>query len=491
MILFCLTLQCILVSTLIELNAVTCFKFNTVYNLSNVLYQADEIKVLDQTVHKLLGVPYANLPDSYGRTDLYNQTQRDKSKIVKANKWGPICVQPILFNHAYYGNFKLQQEYEIKLDCLTINVYVPKSNRDNKKPLTAMLFLHGGSNAAGTSSFIDGSALASVGNVVVAMPNYRLDVMGFLNMHSIKGNAGLWDSVVALEWLYSNCPSLGCNKDDITLFGHSAGSSDAHLLAMSKHAKKFIHRAILQSGSGLAHWAFAYESHLFDKITNYAKMNKLDLAKSRNLIELANYDKSKYVNSLNDTFNNFIVFTTCNLTKKHECLKEKIRLFYEFDLTQFSDAKSRKLIETLNVLFNSLDLSEIISVFGYMHGDLIQNLTLSQIRQLTTPSDSFLQKTQKSRPSASNSYAAFERLLKRNNYGKIFKSNEYKKFQTHQCYAELMHFIWGSENLILACDMIASYKQKIYDEQIIKYFMQCFQQYYVEHDLQSVSQLKN
>ena len=461
---------------LIELNPFICQAYNRVYNLSNIFYEAEEIQVLNETVHKLIGVPYGNVPDSYGRTTLYNQTLKDKNRVIKANKWGPICVQPILFNHAYYGNFKLQQDYEIKLDCLTINVYVPKKRHNNTRALTAMLFLHGGSNAAGTSSFIDGSALASVGNVVVAMPNYRLDVLGFFNMHSIKGNAGLWDTLVALEWLYNNCESLGCNKSDITLFGHSAGSSDAHLLTMSKHAKKYINRAILQSGSGLAHWAFSYETHFFDKLNDYVKENNLDLLKTKNLIELTNFDKSKYVNSLNDTFNNFVVYTVCNLTKKHECFKEKIRKFYNFN-TEIKKVQPNKVIDTLENIFSSLDLSEILSFFGYLHNDLIQKMTQTEIKQLIKLKDSFYANVSANATTTLN----FENLLKRNNYGKIFKSNEYKKFQTHPCYAELMHFIWGSENLIIVCDFVASYKHEIYAENIIKYFLECFQVYYVDH----------
>lgn len=115
---------------------------------------------------------------------------------------------------------------------------------------------------------MDGSALAAIGDVVVAMPNYRLDVLGFFNLFnqtSTKGNYGLWDQILALSWLHTNCPALGCDPRSITVFGHSAGSSDTMLLALSPEAQPYIRRVIMQSGSGLAHWSFVYETHLMQK----------------------------------------------------------------------------------------------------------------------------------------------------------------------------------------------------------------------------------
>ena len=319
------------------------------------------------------------------------------------------------------------------------------------------------------------------------MPNYRLDVLGFLNVRSIKGNGGLWDSVVALEWLYNNCESLGCNKSEITLFGHSAGSSDTQLLTLSSYAKKYINRAIMQSGSGLAHWAFVYETHLLQKIKSYAKQNNLGLNKMKNLIELVNYDKTKYINSLNDTFNNFIVYSTCNLTKKYACIKEKINLFFNFSSKLNSD-KNSKLIEKLNLLFNSLDLNEIISVFGYMHDNLLQKKNQSELRHVFKSHLDILDSFE----SSNTSSPQYESLISRNNYGKVFKStDDYSKFQGNPCYADLMHFIWGSENLLIACDFATSYNQYMLDHNVLTYFLQCFQIYYVDISLKLNVRFKN
>ncbi len=83
----------------------------------------------------------------------------------------------------------------------------------SKRKLSTMLFVHGGSNAGGTSSYMDGSVLAAYGNVIVATINFRLDVLGFLSIPErgkyMSGNYGLWDQLTAIKWLHLNCPEIG------------------------------------------------------------------------------------------------------------------------------------------------------------------------------------------------------------------------------------------------------------------------------------------
>lgn len=216
-----------------------------------------------------------------------------------------MCIQPVIFHNSFYGNFKLPHDYDMSFNCLTMNIYIPrgmlnKSNgeRSEENLKSAMFFIHGGSNAAGAASFMDGSALAAAGQVLVVMPNYRLDVVGFLNIYNMsqaRGNYGLWDQLLALKWLHTNCPTLGCDPNSITVFGHSAGSSDSMLLALSPLAQPYIklahnimsttqtnihwlnkifsfRRVIMQSGSGLAHWSFLYETHLLKKANSSSEL---------------------------------------------------------------------------------------------------------------------------------------------------------------------------------------------------------------------------
>ena len=79
--------------------------------------------------------------------------------------------------------------------------------------LSVMLFIHGGSNAGGTSAYMDGSALAASGHVIVATINFRLDVLGFFNLKErgeyLSGHYGLWDQLNAIKWLHQNCENIG------------------------------------------------------------------------------------------------------------------------------------------------------------------------------------------------------------------------------------------------------------------------------------------
>ena len=250
---------------------------SNVYHLTSGVFKAIEIEMSNNlsTIHRLMNIPYAHTPQLFEKpTQLFNfnANNSNNSNAQSTNKWPNMCVQTRIFNAEFYGNLRLPHKTYMSFDCLTINLYIPADRKGN---LSVMFFVHGGSNAVGTSSYVDASVLASLGNVLVATVNYRLDVLGFFSMpigknsanskeKQYKGNYGLWDQLAAIKWLHTNCPSLGCNSDSITLFGHSAGSANVFFHALSEHARPYVRRIIMQSGSGLAHWATNYEQYLLD-----------------------------------------------------------------------------------------------------------------------------------------------------------------------------------------------------------------------------------
>lgn len=194
-----------------------CAKNNDIYNLTSGLYQADVVELLDIIVHKITAVPYAPAPGAFQKsTVMQNVTDSD---IKKGNRLPSVCAQTVLFNFDMYGNFPLPYEIDPTFNCLEISLYIPYSNESevnqdlSKRKLSVMLFMHGGSNAGGTSAYMDGSALAAKGNVIVATINFRLDVLGFLNIPErgkhMAGNYGLWDQLTAIKWLRLNCPNIG------------------------------------------------------------------------------------------------------------------------------------------------------------------------------------------------------------------------------------------------------------------------------------------
>lgn len=109
----------------------------------------------------------------------------------------------------------------------------------------------------GGAAFFDGSILASQGNIIVAIINYRLGILGFLNGNTplYPGNNGLRDQLLAIKWLKQNCLVLNCNPNSITVWGHSAGAADVTWLASSQYSHLF-QRIISQSGNAFSYWSF-------------------------------------------------------------------------------------------------------------------------------------------------------------------------------------------------------------------------------------------
>ena len=101
-----------------------------------------------------------------------------------------------------------------------LNIYVPEnSERGDKIPV--MVWIHGGALRLGFGHQYDGGVIATEGNVIVVTINYRLDVFGFLavNHPAAKGNYGLWDQKLALQWINQNIAKFGGDPDSVTIFG--------------------------------------------------------------------------------------------------------------------------------------------------------------------------------------------------------------------------------------------------------------------------------
>ncbi len=146
-------------------------------------------------------------------------------------------------------------------DCLGLNVYAPAFATDSvpadNDRLPVMVWIHGGGNTIGTSSFYDGSRLASEQNVIVVSVHYRLGVLGWLrhpklnageNAIERSGNFGTLDLVRSLEWVREHIGAFGGDPGNVTIFGESAGGHNVFTLLASPMARGLFHRAIVQSG---------------------------------------------------------------------------------------------------------------------------------------------------------------------------------------------------------------------------------------------------
>lgn len=190
----------------------------------------------NQKSFRFLGIRYANPPERFQYPQKYTET----GKVVNATAYGSQCVQ-------VGGGSE---------DCLFLNIqtpYIPKAG--STKGLRPVLFwIHGGGFTGGTGAdpLSDGGNLASRDDIVVVTINYRLSTLGFLAVPGtdIKGNFGIGDQILALEWTVQNIAKFGGDPKQITIIGESAGAGSVRTLLGSPPAIGMFQGAVAMSNLG-------------------------------------------------------------------------------------------------------------------------------------------------------------------------------------------------------------------------------------------------
>ena len=139
-------------------------------------------------------------------------------------------------------------------DCLYLDIRTPDLHPHHLLPV--MVWIHGGSNRAGSARGTTDSGITQRGVLLVSI-QYRLGVFGFLSHPALTresrgraaGNFGLMDQIAALRWVRRNIAAFGGDPRNVTIFGHSAGAQDVGLLLLSPLARGLYSKAIEQSGS--------------------------------------------------------------------------------------------------------------------------------------------------------------------------------------------------------------------------------------------------
>ena len=200
-----------------------------------------------------LGIPYAQAPMGSLRWKAPRSLENENDQ-VKAIEFSNPCpqIESISIDKKGEGEF-LGSE-----DCLFLNIFAPKNISSDKK-LPVMFWIHGGGNTSGEAGSYDFSKLAAAHDLVIVSINYRLGFLGWFYHPSFaatsndqgdkSGNFGTLDQIMALKWVRKNIEDFGGDKNNVTIFGESAGGHNVFALLSSPLAKGLFHKAISQSGA--------------------------------------------------------------------------------------------------------------------------------------------------------------------------------------------------------------------------------------------------
>ena len=85
---------------------------------------------------------------------------------------------------------------------------------------------------------------------------YRVASLGFLyfDTEDVPGNAGMFDQLMAMQWVKDNIAAFGGNPNNITLMGESAGACSVSLHLLSPLSRHLFSQAIMQSASATVPW---------------------------------------------------------------------------------------------------------------------------------------------------------------------------------------------------------------------------------------------
>ena len=205
------------------------------YKKNNILYWDD--------------IPYAQPPIKELRWKAPRRIN-DPANIILP-KEGNFCFQ----RPSSLGGAEGEGIYTGSEDCLYLDIIAPAKKND--KPLPVMFWIHGGGNTSGLKDLYDFSKMARRHDVIVVRINYRLGPFGWFTHPSVQdfqtgldksSNFGTLDIIAALHWVQENIHLFGGDKDNVTIFGESAGGHNVFSLLVSEKSKGLFHKAISMSG---------------------------------------------------------------------------------------------------------------------------------------------------------------------------------------------------------------------------------------------------
>lgn len=186
-------------------------------------------------------------------------------------------------------------------DCLYLNIWMPKSAlEDSNSKCPIAMWIHGGAFMGGyaTELEFDGAVFARKG-IILASVEYRCNIFGFFahpwltaENGKTSGNYGSLDQIAALEWLYDNADFLGGDRENITVFGQSAGAMSTQTLVSSDLTRGKIAKAIMQSGGSYGQglhrkMLLAEQEHYGEMFTEMHGIKSLEQLRAMSTEEIA------------------------------------------------------------------------------------------------------------------------------------------------------------------------------------------------------------
>lgn len=143
---------------------------------------------------------------------------------------------------------------------LQLNLWVPATHFDGTTAeqrkthrYPVLVFFHGGAFIFGSchQTIANGQSLCERGECIVVSCNYRLGILGYLNVPGATcQNRGLRDQIAALEWVKRNISQFGGDPQNVTVAGQSAGSMSVGALlgVEATYRDTLFRKAVMISG---------------------------------------------------------------------------------------------------------------------------------------------------------------------------------------------------------------------------------------------------
>ncbi|KAL3278473.1 hypothetical protein HHI36_013792 [Cryptolaemus montrouzieri] len=170
-------------------------------------------------------------------------------------------------------------------DCLYLNIYTPQLPEITKSLLPVMVWIYGGGFEIGSSEYnLVGPDYFLDEDVIFVAFNYRLGIFGFLSLGDlvVPGNNGLKDQSLALKWIKNNILNFGGDSNQITVFGHSAGSVSISYHLQSPLSKNLFNQVIMESGTSYCLWGLSRIAP--DIAKDVALSLNIDISSSKSIV---------------------------------------------------------------------------------------------------------------------------------------------------------------------------------------------------------------